>query len=322
MRASCALGVLSAIAVSVAAHAAVTNIQMVHATDYQQTAPNAYQGLGSTVFFVLIAQNTAEIVEIEVTTPPDDYVTLNSFGGPVWSNFSGPYSSQADLLDTFPSGSYSFNWSGGTLGAQSATLNQNFPSGLWPNSFPRFSAATYTGLQNMDATQPFTIALVSSFFPVPASEQTTGGFYISTVQPSGLPGAIIYSAQNSGASATLTSRVLPANTLQPGTSYFVTWIYTQADLSTPTPAQSGTVEFRYTTRLRFTTAAPTIACDDIDFNNNDVFPEDADVIDFFNVLAGADCPQCNDIDFNNNGVFPEDQDVIDFFNVLAGGACP
>ncbi|HLP85731.1 MAG TPA: hypothetical protein VK157_15380 [Phycisphaerales bacterium] len=30
---------------------------------------------------------------------------------------------------------------------------------------------------------------------------------------------------------------------------------------------------------------------------------------------------CDDIDFNNNGVFPEDQDVIDFFNVLAGGGC-
>ncbi|HLP86222.1 MAG TPA: alpha/beta hydrolase-fold protein [Phycisphaerales bacterium] len=62
-------------------------------------------------------------------------------------------------------------------------------------------------------------------------------------------------------------------------------------------------------------------CDSIDFNNNDVFPEDQDVIDLFNVLAGADCPACNDIDFNNNSVFPEDQDVIDFFNVLAGGTC-
>jgi hypothetical protein len=86
----------------------------------------------------------------------------------------------------------------------------------------------------------------------------------------------------------------------------------------------------------FTTAggvvAPYIArwgciatCDDIDFNNNTVFPEDADVIDFFNVLAGGDCSPgntCNDIDFNNNTVFPEDADVIDFFNVLAGGECP
>jgi hypothetical protein len=32
-------------------------------------------------------------------------------------------------------------------------------------------------------------------------------------------------------------------------------------------------------------------------------------------------PCCNAIDFNNNGAFPEDQDVIDFFNVLAGGSC-
>ena len=62
-------------------------------------------------------------------------------------------------------------------------------------------------------------------------------------------------------------------------------------------------------------------CDSIDFNRNGVFPEDQDVMDFFNVLAGADCPGCRDIDFNNNGVFPEDQDVADFFTVLAGGAC-
>ncbi|HLP84228.1 MAG TPA: hypothetical protein VK157_07755 [Phycisphaerales bacterium] len=31
---------------------------------------------------------------------------------------------------------------------------------------------------------------------------------------------------------------------------------------------------------------------------------------------------CDSIDFNGNEVFPEDQDVIDFFNVLAGGTCP
>ena len=62
-------------------------------------------------------------------------------------------------------------------------------------------------------------------------------------------------------------------------------------------------------------------CDDIDFNNNEVFPEEQDVIDFFNVLAGAECSTCNDIDFNNNQVFPEEQDVVDFFFVLAGGSC-
>jgi hypothetical protein len=65
-------------------------------------------------------------------------------------------------------------------------------------------------------------------------------------------------------------------------------------------------------------------CDDIDFNNNTVYPEDQDVIDFFTVLSGGACSPgntCNDIDFNNNDVYPEDQDVMDFFNVLAGGEC-
>ncbi|HLP83857.1 MAG TPA: hypothetical protein VK157_05865 [Phycisphaerales bacterium] len=88
--------------------------------------------------------------------------------------------------------------------------------------------------------------------------------------------------------------------------------------SVPTPVTvSGPFEAVW---IQFDVAG-TVGCDDIDFNNNTVFPEDQDVIDFFNVLAGADCPTCNDIDFNNNNVFPEDQDVIDFFNVLAGGTC-
>ncbi len=62
-------------------------------------------------------------------------------------------------------------------------------------------------------------------------------------------------------------------------------------------------------------------CDPIDFNQNGVFPEDQDVVDLFDVLAGGECAGCNDIDFNNNGVFPEDADIVDFFNVLAGGEC-
>ncbi|HLP83294.1 MAG TPA: M1 family aminopeptidase [Phycisphaerales bacterium] len=56
----------------------------------------------------------------------------------------------------------------------------------------------------------------------------------------------------------------------------------------------------------FTTALPT----------GDGLPGGNAVFAF--TIIGA---PCTDIDFNNNGVFPEDQDVIDFFNVLAGGTC-
>ncbi len=74
----------------------------------------------------------------------------------------------------------------------------------------------------------------------------------------------------------------------------------------------------YRTRI---TLVGNVGCDSIDFNANNVYPEDFDVIDFMNVLAGATCQQCNDIDFNNNDVYPEDADVIAFFRVLAGGQC-
>jgi hypothetical protein len=69
--------------------------------------------------------------------------------------------------------------------------------------------------------------------------------------------------------------------------------------------------------------AMRFTCGDIDFNNNAIFPENQDIIDYFDVLAGAPCPtlRCDTIDFNRNGVFPEDQDVLDFLHVFAGGSC-
>jgi subtilisin-like proprotein convertase family protein len=59
---------------------------------------------------------------------------------------------------------------------------------------------------------------------------------------------------------------------------------------------------------------------DLDFNNDGLFPDDQDVVDFVSVLAGASCSTCDDIDFNNDGLFPDDQDLTDFLAAMAG-AC-
>ncbi len=40
-----------------------------------------------------------------------------------------------------------------------------------------------------------------------------------------------------------------------------------------------------------------------------------------NVNESVCVPVCGDIDFNNNDVFPEEEDIIAFFRVLAGGEC-
>jgi hypothetical protein len=74
------------------------------------------------------------------------------------------------------------------------------------------------------------------------------------------------------------------------------------------------------------TVLPAPTCNDIDFNNDGLFPDDADLIDFLNVLAGGECstnpaPGCDAIDFNNDGLFPDDADLVTFLNVLAGQPC-
>jgi hypothetical protein len=69
------------------------------------------------------------------------------------------------------------------------------------------------------------------------------------------------------------------------------------------------------------TTATRAQCTDLDFNNDGVYPSDADTTDFSNVLAGADCPTCDTIDFNGDGVFPDDRDFTDWLAVLAGGPC-
>jgi lysophospholipase L1-like esterase len=79
-------------------------------------------------------------------------------------------------------------------------------------------------------------------------------------------------------------------------------------------------------------ASITAPCSDIDFNNDSLFPSDADLVDFLSVLAGGPCsaqfgpasddgPGCDSIDINRDGLFPADEDLIAFLSLLAGGTC-
>jgi hypothetical protein len=72
------------------------------------------------------------------------------------------------------------------------------------------------------------------------------------------------------------------------------------------------------------TLGPT--CDSIDFNNDGLFPDTADIDDFLSVFSGGACstdpvPGCNDIDYNNDGLFPDTTDIDSILSVFSGGAC-
>lgn len=64
-------------------------------------------------------------------------------------------------------------------------------------------------------------------------------------------------------------------------------------------------------------------CTDVDFNNDTLFPDTADISDFLSVFAGAPCPNehCDSIDFNNDTLFPDTQDIASFLSVFSGGPC-
>ena len=67
-------------------------------------------------------------------------------------------------------------------------------------------------------------------------------------------------------------------------------------------------------------------CDDIDFNNDSLFPDTADIDDLLSVFSGGPCssdptPGCNDIDFNNDGLFPDTLDIDAFLSKFSGGPC-
>jgi hypothetical protein len=88
-------------------------------------------------------------------------------------------------------------------------------------------------------------------------------------------------------------------------------------------SQGATDSFSVSVKIRLTLTPPPGTCDPLDFNNDGLFPDDADLLDFLSVLAGGPCSveACSDIDFNNDGLFPDDTDLLAFLRVLAGGSC-
>ncbi len=70
------------------------------------------------------------------------------------------------------------------------------------------------------------------------------------------------------------------------------------------------------------------SCDSIDFNNDGLFPDTADIDDFLSVFSGGPCSNdpptgsgCGDIDFNNDGLFPDTTDIDSLLSVFSGGDC-
>jgi hypothetical protein len=154
----------------------------------------------------------------------------------------------------------------------------------------------------------------------------TGNLRIRVCNPQGFtPRLAVYSGEGC---ANLESRFLgfgvPAASTECG-SAAVEYTVLGLQAGTPVSIRVGSLSASSfgtgTLQLECLPAGPT--CNDIDFNNDQLFPDDSDLVAFLDVLAGGSCPTaaCDDIDFNNDGLFPDDQDLLTFLRVLAGGDC-
>jgi PEP-CTERM motif len=131
--------------------------------------------------------------------------------------FSTSYATVSALTTNYPnSTSYQFAISGGALGSQSASLVSP-ASNLFP-AIPYFSGSTYSQAQGMNSSLPFTFAW--NGFSVAGGAVNLELAYFTVARIS--DGQVAYSTVKGNGAGSVT---LPANSLQPNTSYNATLIY-------------------------------------------------------------------------------------------------
>lgn len=201
------------------AHAQTPIYSVVKEADYIQTG-NAQPTVATTYWFSAsmgsnLPNNLGGATSTTLTyAGPGSPLSLPAFGGPPPNGFqyTEPFADKASLDSAFPSGiSYTFTLNGGTLNGQTGVINM--PTDAYPAT-PFLTGNTFTQLQGMDPTQPFTLT-INGFTP-----STGGNFATSLLQISS--GGFVYN--DSGTTST-TAFTLAANTLQPNTTYSLGLFY-------------------------------------------------------------------------------------------------
>jgi hypothetical protein len=202
----------------------------------------------------------------------------------------------------------------GGLGVQEVATSLLIPAG---RSYVRI-----TEVGTPTQVQMYTLQVqVSSLSMRPTASDGTFADRVELSWPT-VPGATGYRVLRNTTDATLgaaniadglTTTSFQDTTANPGQVYFYFVLVTQPG--------SGSYRAMNSVGEQGSRSGPS--CGSIDFNGDGLFPDDSDLVDFLNVLAGGSCstPNCGSIDFNGDGLFPDDADLLKFLEVLAGGEC-
>jgi hypothetical protein len=244
---SLALPVLALCSLATTAHAQVTGVPIFFTNYYQQTDSVTTVYNGSNFDARLFETNTADVVSATLTYPGP--ASPGTYAATTYSNTTLDYGmnelSTAALQTGFPFGTYTVDYSGGTAGTGSASAS--YTQNAFSSTIPTLTPTTFTGLQGLDTSQPFTIAF-NTDMPIPAS--TENDVFVNIFDA----GTGTIAIGQGFLPSTTTSFFVPANTLAPNTSYNVHVIFSDR-ISTTSSGVDTTLGFDQDTSAAFTTAA-------------------------------------------------------------------
>ncbi len=283
------------------------DVQLLYDSRYNQIGSNPPSGPFTNFGQAFLTANGLSIVEVDVNDPLFEFHYLEDPSGT--GNFQvtiAQESTRASLMARMPDGEYQFYWEDQNDDFFTADLIQPFADGLWPTQLPTFTSPTRLALSGMNANNPLAVT-VNQFVPSPMSSQSVGGMFINVWAGSNY-GALVHAQLGVGTGpggATAITRSIPAGTLQPGTMYWITWLF-QHDVNSPGFDGPGRAKtgFRVSTRYAFSTAAtPTCPAD----FNADGIANSADFFDFITAFFGS-LPSAD----VNNDMQVNSQDFFDF----------
>lgn len=194
------------------AHAQISFVDMFRTGQATQTGDGNSLNLTGYYFTLdLTSTNPGDFSATTATYPgPGSPVTLPATSSTVFHYQTGYYPTQAAMDADFPTGTYTFNTSGGTVGA--ATTNFNYSADFYPNALPFLTGSDYTALQGANAGSDITVHF-NAYTNDPSVNDQLRFF---TVFDPVLNTFVVNDAflPNSTASVTI-----PANTLQAGRNY-------------------------------------------------------------------------------------------------------
>ncbi|GCL52601.1 hypothetical protein NIES3804_41950 [Microcystis aeruginosa NIES-3804] len=217
-------------ATALPSQAVVTSFGLSQSADYVQTS-DAQPVSGSFSFFSSITYT--DLTDLSVGEVFYNDVQSSFLLGEPLPSVSGffvgalfDYSTRAELEAVFPDGTdYIYTISGGTLGTQAAVLDPLVSARRFVDDVPFLTGTTYSQLQGLDPSQPFTVNFNgTSFDSIP---EVFNFKSFSIFNDASFESSFFVSLDPSD-----TSTLLPANTLAPNTSYSFSLGYARSTFGT------------------------------------------------------------------------------------------